>query len=558
MVVLATSILHRHSGKVLFSRQFLPITKVRIDSLLQTFPKLIDEDSQHTFIETDQVRYVYQATEKLYVVLITNKSSNIMEDLDSLQLILKLIPDVAGSLMPEDILLKSFELIFALDEAFSMGMKEYTTLNNIHAATEMYSHAEEIHRMLKESQINAAKRLAKERAEELELSRRLKAETGEGLGLESEDHFSSEQATMEEEHLAGEADQTHASPEDASANYPGLVATSAARAVAAYTASVAASSTSKPTPEPETTVIPSRSIKGLSLLKASRKTDDFVAQLREEEKLEDTPMPVVSLQPAGGIDPALAAASAVVAAEAAKGPASTKTTVSIEEKVSLTLSRDGACEAYDVEGALKLVVFDPDEAKLALQLAGPLPAAWKCQFKPGMDRAKAQENILVQADPTKSYPLGTESATTLARWRGSLASGLAAPFNVNVWATTSAHRTSVSAEIYCETPGVNLQNVQVYFRSKGPESTIEIKEIDGSSTFFDGTHLIWRIATLDASANGRASIEFAIDAIPEDELFPLPVRFASERSLSGMAVTAAYNVETGAVIDLVQDTVVKC
>lgn len=57
MVVLAASILEkRRNGRVLFSRQFQPMTKVRIESLLQAFPKLITEDQQHTFVETDQVR----------------------------------------------------------------------------------------------------------------------------------------------------------------------------------------------------------------------------------------------------------------------------------------------------------------------------------------------------------------------------------------------------------------------------------------------------------------------------------------------------------------------
>ena len=58
MVVLAASILEKgKTGKVLFSRQFVPMAKVRIESLLQAFPKLIGNDSQHTFIETEQVRY---------------------------------------------------------------------------------------------------------------------------------------------------------------------------------------------------------------------------------------------------------------------------------------------------------------------------------------------------------------------------------------------------------------------------------------------------------------------------------------------------------------------
>ena len=46
------------------------------------------------YIETETVRYVYQPVEQLYVLLVTNKSSNILEDLEALRLISKCIQDV--------------------------------------------------------------------------------------------------------------------------------------------------------------------------------------------------------------------------------------------------------------------------------------------------------------------------------------------------------------------------------------------------------------------------------------------------------------------------------
>lgn len=51
----------------------------------------MDPDSEHTFVETENVRYLYQPLESVYMLLITNKSSNIVEDLDTLHLMAKLV-----------------------------------------------------------------------------------------------------------------------------------------------------------------------------------------------------------------------------------------------------------------------------------------------------------------------------------------------------------------------------------------------------------------------------------------------------------------------------------
>jgi hypothetical protein len=51
-------------------------------------------------------------------VLITNKQSNILEDLDTLRLLSKLVPEFCGQSMEEDAVCEhAFDLIFAFDEA---------------------------------------------------------------------------------------------------------------------------------------------------------------------------------------------------------------------------------------------------------------------------------------------------------------------------------------------------------------------------------------------------------------------------------------------------------
>ena len=67
----------------MLSRQFREINRSRIEALLASFPKLADSGTQHTTVEQDNVRFVYQPLDELYMVLITNRQSNILQDIEA-------------------------------------------------------------------------------------------------------------------------------------------------------------------------------------------------------------------------------------------------------------------------------------------------------------------------------------------------------------------------------------------------------------------------------------------------------------------------------------------
>ena len=102
-------------------------------------------------------RYVYHPLDKLYVVLITNKHSNIMEDLSMLQLLTKLIPDLCGSTSYDVVQANVFQVLFAFDEVItSGGYKEDITLRQVRQNMEMNSHDERLALLIRQSKINEA------------------------------------------------------------------------------------------------------------------------------------------------------------------------------------------------------------------------------------------------------------------------------------------------------------------------------------------------------------------------------------------------------------------
>lgn len=124
------------------------MTRARIESLLASFPKVIPTNTQHTSVETTDVRYVYQPLEDLYIILITNKASNILQDIETLHLFARVVSDMCRSADQREILKNAFELLEAFDEIVSLGYREPLNLMQVRNVLEMESHEEKIQEII--------------------------------------------------------------------------------------------------------------------------------------------------------------------------------------------------------------------------------------------------------------------------------------------------------------------------------------------------------------------------------------------------------------------------
>ncbi|KAH6930872.1 hypothetical protein HPB50_020076 [Hyalomma asiaticum] len=147
-VLLAAAVMTK-SGKVIVSRQFVEMSRARVEGLLLAFPKLLGAGRQHTFVETESVRYVYQPHDKLYVLLLTTRASNILEDLETLRLFSRVLPEYCRG----------------LDEQESVNLAQIRTF------VEMDSHEEKVYQAVRQTQEREAKLKMKEKAKELQRAR---------------------------------------------------------------------------------------------------------------------------------------------------------------------------------------------------------------------------------------------------------------------------------------------------------------------------------------------------------------------------------------------------
>jgi coatomer subunit delta len=311
------------------------------------------------------VRYVYQPLENYFVLIITNKTSNIVEDLHTIQVLSKLVPDICGSLNENAIRDKQFELIFGFDELISAGgHSENINVQQIRVNMEMESHEEKLHNMIQESKRAAAKDDMKRHTIRIKEEQR-------------------ERARLERAGLGGYAKQTGfgnaMSSGFGSSPRNGGVSPSNAASFASSN-NMATSPTSYNRPEPSAPIAKTSGMKLGGGGKSSGKS--FLDAMAAEDDLKEIPPMSAPVQAMAPPTPTIAVSSDPIG-------------VVVEEKLSVVLNRDGTLEQLEVKGSLFVSVNDQDSAACRLKLRSSNANGVSFQTHPKVDkRLFDQESVL--------------------------------------------------------------------------------------------------------------------------------------------------------------------
>lgn len=78
------------------------------------------------------------------MVLVTNKNSNILQDIDTLHMFARVVSEHCRSNDEREISKHAFELLSIFDEIIALGYRENVTLQQIRTIIEMESHEEKV------------------------------------------------------------------------------------------------------------------------------------------------------------------------------------------------------------------------------------------------------------------------------------------------------------------------------------------------------------------------------------------------------------------------------
>ncbi|KAG8528833.1 uncharacterized protein KY384_006522 [Bacidia gigantensis] len=481
MVVLAASICTR-GGKAVLSRHFREVARSRIEGLLASFPKLADSGTQHTTVEQDNVRYVYQPLDELYMVLITNRQSNILQDIDSLHLFAQVVSSICKSLDEREILRNAYELLSAFDEVISLGYRENLSLTQIKNFLDMESNEERIQEIISRNKELEATEERKRKAKQLELQRKEMSRSGKGAVPRAPSYPTYTPPTRTPTHSTYDSYEAEKSKSFKTAVSKG---------------------------------------KGMQLGKKSKTTDMFERVKGDLGASAEDNAPLVPAQ------------QSTTSEKAAVGRTSASTDrdaiqVIIGEAISAKFDKEGAMSSFNVKGDLTLRISDSSLAKVKLALvANPTHNA---QFKthPKVDRSQfaSSKNIQLK-DQSTGFP--SDTPVGVLRWSASAPVGADAssfaPITFNVWIQKGSD-DNYSITIDYELNGSDaLRDVvmTIPYRTSEPavSSFDAIYEVSGDS-------LEWTVGNVD-EANSNGSFEFEAQAEDEGEFFPINVQFSKSK-----------------------------
>ncbi|KAJ3189946.1 hypothetical protein HDU85_000233 [Gaertneriomyces sp. JEL0708] len=484
----------------------------RIEGLLASFPKLISSgDNQHTFVETETVRYVYQPLEDLYMVLITNKQSNILQDIDTLHLFARLVSEYSRSITEREIANHAFELVHVFDEVVSLGLRENISVDKIRTITEMESQEERVAAEIAKSKEKEAKEDAKRKAKQMDIQRREAARSGVSAGYGSGSGYGGG---------GGGGGGSYGGSPYGGSSYGGSAA-NAGGSFGGYRSGSPYEPVRSQTPEVDrsTYTTPSSAPRGKGM-QLGRKPDSvsLMNTIRADEGLTNTPVASAMTHPA------------TIATPPVPVTPTHPIHISIEEKFSATLSRDGVVEALEIKGDMLLKLSDASKTQLRISITPPAHPSIQCRTHPNVDKKLfSDSNILGLRDPSRPFPVHQALGVLKYRYVGKDEEFL--PVSVHVWPSQTDSGLDVNIE-YEKLGNMEIRDlfISIPYQSR---SVPLIGDASVGTAMVQAAQntIIWNIPTVEESG----VLDFKVDADIEG-LFPVNVMFRSEQSLCGVDV----------------------
>jgi len=221
---------------------------------------------------------------------------------------------------------------------------------------------------------------------------------------------------------------------------------------------------------------------------------------------------------------------------------STPLTVALEEKITVSMNREGAVESCEVKGTLTMTA-NTDAGTLALVAVNKrlLPSSFNFATHPKVDKKMYEQDGILSLKGGKGFPVSRPVG--VLRW--SYSGEDAAPITINCWPEDEGSGSiNVNIEMELTRTDVVLTDVNILL-PLGTTDPPAIESIDGQYKHDPASGMMcWHFDQIDAS-NATGSLEFSIAGSNTDAFFPVQIGFRSETLLCPVEVMGVTHSQTG-------------
>lgn len=485
MVVLSVA-LGSKEGKLLLSRNFADISRTLVEDCVKSLPRLIKEEQQHTYVDHNNLRLNYLPMDKLYLISISDKNSNILEDIEIVRTLQNVLTQVLSAGINErEVCDNSIDLILAIDDVISLGNRNICSESMVLSALEMDSSNEKMHNAMMENRVKAAKKKADEFLRDL----RKKKKTGGG-----DEPLDFGQGGSDSKNFVGKS-----SADDI----------------------IKADEAEEKEEKAKKSKILSK--KGMTLgakkkkqkIKAAKEKEKELKEALKEEEDDGVPF----------------------------NPLDASVTFSHKEVISAEIDKDGKMNSFVVKGSLSFVINNPEKSKIAILVDKPkTKEKIKLKVPPSFNKdAWNQDSIIIPKNEKMNFNIRTKIPAI--KYNFSKSKGQYIPFTLAVWFTDG--NLSIEVEYNGQQNWTKiLKNLKFKFPSVNGEP--EVEDINESTFNFneDESQCVWTIPVLDGEHEDASIILNFGDKTQEDDLYPWNVEFELPEPFTDIRVTGCKCLES--------------
>lgn len=477
---------------------------------MKSLPSLIKQDQQHTYVEHNGYRINFMPFDALYLITISSKSSNILEDIKIVRTLQGVVASVLqGEATEEGVCEQAIDLIMAIQDVISLGLRNICPQNQIMDALAMDSKNEREANEKKAKMVKNAKNEVNSYAKN---SKKNGIPTYESYG-------------------ATGSSSTNVPSISKGAEIGTSSSVSDIKGPPRLGLGVEKSAFNLRMVEDNSIGTKKSKIGGgkkvMTLGKKKKNKDSKKTSKQKKQELLD-------LQ--GDEDENSGAVF---------NPLDSAVEIVLKERISAILDKDGAEQSFGVKGELLVTVKDPAHPRVAIKIdSSSIPKGVKQRVLPIFNKKTwLQEGVLlpknekVVLEANKSFPA---VKYTISSKKGKPMS----PVVFSIWISDT--QMMITAEFVAQQSWTeSIDGLKVSWASPSGQPEVEDQENSSFSYDEDKDLCTWTIPQLDDEDLAEASLtlDFQGDSLNEEEMFPIEVNYDIVKPFANFDVQGVMSLD---------------